>query len=86
MTIFKHFYDVLTAVIRMSVDYIKPNEELGAQVHPHIKRIPKYQFFENCVGAIDGTRVRVVPPKAENIAAYIGRKGYATQYFGNVRF
>ncbi|CAL5360482.1 unnamed protein product [Camellia sinensis] len=76
-TISKYFKNVLKAVTRMSIDWVKPQPRNG--VHPYIRRKRKYYpHFKDCIGAIDGTHIKayISPDKQPRL---IGRKGYATQ-------
>ncbi|KAI3773729.1 hypothetical protein L1987_48259 [Smallanthus sonchifolius] len=78
-TIHRHFYRVLTAVLKMSADIIKPAANYNDDVPAYIFNNARYYpMFKDCIGAIDGTHVRASIPLNEQ-AKYIGRKGYATQ-------
>ncbi|KAI8539811.1 hypothetical protein RHMOL_Rhmol09G0211900 [Rhododendron molle] len=76
-TISRHFNAVLIAVIRLhNVLWYHP------QLIPANEPDARWKWFENCLGAFDGTFVPVLPP-AEHKARYRSRKGdYATNVLG----
>ncbi|XP_047306619.1 putative nuclease HARBI1 [Impatiens glandulifera] len=74
-TINRHFHRVLKALVLMANDQILPVDQ--KIVHPKLRE-EKYKYFKNCIGAIDGTHIKLFGPK-EEIIKYIGRKGYSTQ-------
>ncbi|CAN0909144.1 hypothetical protein LINGRAHAP2_LOCUS25635, partial [Linum grandiflorum] len=58
-TISRHFHGVLEAILSLEADFmIQPN---GSTVPPEISNSEGrfYPYFKDCVGAIDGTHVRV---------------------------
>ncbi|XP_062118773.1 uncharacterized protein LOC133832447 [Humulus lupulus] len=62
----------------LALDEIRPPENFD-EVPYYIRNNPRYwPYFKNCIGAIDGTHVRVSLPVDKQIP-YIGRKGYPTQ-------
>ncbi|XP_050226165.1 uncharacterized protein LOC126675554 [Mercurialis annua] len=76
-TVSRHFHHVLKAIISLEDDFL---------VQPDGSTIPSeilhsggrfYPYFKNCVGAIDGTHVRVKVLK-EDASRYRGRKGIPT--------
>ncbi|KAI3507712.1 hypothetical protein L1887_22703 [Cichorium endivia] len=70
------FHRVLRAVISLESRYIQQHK--GDVIPKEIKEKKRfYPYFKNCIGAIDGTHVRV---KVANKDAprYRGRKGYPT--------
>lgn len=78
-TIHRHFHKVLDAVLRMSVDIIKPASNYNEDTPQYILNNPRYYpYFKDCIGAIDGTHVKASVRQHEEVK-YIGRKGYATQ-------
>ncbi|KAL4561367.1 hypothetical protein LXL04_033532 [Taraxacum kok-saghyz] len=67
------------AVLRMSVDIIKPADNYNDVVPDYVLNNHRYYpMFNDCIGAIDGTHMRASVGRHEE-AKYIGRKGYATQ-------
>ncbi|KAL4556017.1 hypothetical protein LXL04_038652 [Taraxacum kok-saghyz] len=78
-TISRHFHKVLKAVLKMSADIIKPNDNYNHNVPDYILNNPRYYpYFKDCIGTIDGTHVKASVAQHEQ-AKYIGRKGHATQ-------
>ncbi|KAJ3683127.1 hypothetical protein LUZ60_013354 [Juncus effusus] len=67
---------VMKTLSEKKLEYIKPPKAETSNV---IKRNPRFSpFFDNCIGAIDGTHIHASPPTNES-AAFRGRKGYPTQ-------
>ncbi|XP_059664054.1 uncharacterized protein LOC132309797 [Cornus florida] len=78
-TVSRHFTDVLVAVIKMSMDFIKPLDREFKEVPKYIRENRKYwPHFKDCIGIIDGTHIAAVIPENKKVP-YIGRKGYCTQ-------
>ena len=76
-TISRHFHKVLAAIIALEEKFvIQPD---GLTISPEIEKESSfYPYFENCVGAIDGTHIRVkVSPL--DAPRYRGRKEFPTQ-------
>ncbi|CAL9241871.1 unnamed protein product [Arabidopsis halleri] len=59
-TVNRKFHEVLDALVRMSRDIIKPEENELRQVNPILSSDRRYHpFFSACIGALDGTHVSV---------------------------
>lgn len=73
----RHFHNVLRAVIELEDLFMKQPDGLStpAEIHDNPKLYP---YFKDCVGAIDGTHVRV-KVSASDAPRYRGKKGYTTQ-------
>ncbi|XP_057491345.1 uncharacterized protein LOC130777068 [Actinidia eriantha] len=84
-TISRHFNTVLLAILRLhGVLWFHPEPVLPNDPED------RWKWFENCLGALDGTFIPVLPP-AETKARYRSRNGdYATNVLGvcsrNLRF
>ncbi|KAK3193602.1 hypothetical protein Dsin_024912 [Dipteronia sinensis] len=77
-TVSRQFGIVLEKMTMLAFDEIRPPRESNEVPH-YIRSNPKYwPYFKDCIGAIDGTHVRVSLPVDEQIP-YIGRKGFPTQ-------
>ncbi|XP_024030639.1 uncharacterized protein LOC112094304 [Morus notabilis] len=77
-TISKYFHAVLKALYELRFDFLTPpNFNI---VDPVVAaRGNKYMpWFQNCIGALDGTHVPVVPPAA-NAKAWRNKKGFFSQ-------
>ena len=76
-TISRHFHKVLTAIIGLEEIFVVQPD--GLRTPPEIEKEPKFNpYFKNCVGAIDGTHIRVkVSPL--DAPRYRGRKEFPTQ-------
>lgn len=78
-TVSRHFHRVLVACLKLSFEYIKPQDRRFRNVNEKIQNDQRYwPFFENAIGAIDGTHIPCVVSSSEQ-PRYIGRKGYPTQ-------
>ncbi|KAK2648063.1 hypothetical protein Ddye_015552 [Dipteronia dyeriana] len=77
-TVSRQFGIVLEKMTMFAFDEIRPPTEFNEVPH-YIRSNPKYwPCFKDCIGAIDGTHVRVSLPVDEQIP-YIGRKGFPNQ-------
>ena len=78
-TVSRKFGDVLEAILRLSVDIIKPSDYEFREVPKKIQNSDRYwPHFKGCIGAIDGTHVRAKVPTQQKVP-YLGRKRYPTQ-------
>ena len=77
-TISRKFDEVLKSVMKLAVDIIKPRDTEFQTVHSRLQAPRFSPYFDNCIGAIDGTHVPVVVPSSK-VVQYIGRHGYSTQ-------
>ena len=78
-TISRKFDEVLTCVVAMCQDYIRPIDPNFCTTHTRItgdRRMMPY--FKDCIGALDGTHISATPSQHDFIR-YIGRTGKATQ-------
>lgn len=77
-TISRIFNEVLTAVARLSLDYVRlPASD--QQLATRIRDDPKYfPYFDNCLGALDGTHIDAHVP-TEDQRAFRNRKGRLSQ-------
>ncbi|CAK8541444.1 unnamed protein product [Lathyrus sativus] len=76
-TISRHLHQVLRAILELEEKFlIQPD---GSMVPPEISSNYRfYPYFKDCVGAIDGTHIRV-KVSAKDAPRYRGRKDYPTQ-------
>jgi DDE superfamily endonuclease len=76
-TVYRHFHSVLDALTALVPQYIQspPNDEIPEKITSDPKFYP---YFENCLGAVDGTHI-AVKVLAEEAAAYRNRKGFLSQ-------
>uniref|UniRef100_A0A1U7UYF1 Uncharacterized protein LOC104210540 n=1 Tax=Nicotiana sylvestris TaxID=4096 RepID=A0A1U7UYF1_NICSY len=73
----RHFHTVLRAIFGLYKKFIKQPD--GFQVPSEIASSQRfYPYFKDCIGAIDGTHIRVKVPQSE-APKYRGRKDYPTQ-------
>ncbi|XP_062105355.1 uncharacterized protein LOC133816997 [Humulus lupulus] len=77
-TVSRQFSNVLEKISMLALDAIRPPENFD-EVSYYIRNNHRYwSYFKDCIGAIDGTHVRVSLPVDKQIP-YIGRKGCPTQ-------
>ena len=78
-TIHRAFHRVLNALLSREFRDRHLHLPDPQQVHPSIKDNPKmYPFFQDALGAIDGTHIRACPPE-EELARHRDRKGGISQ-------
>ncbi|KAL0291684.1 UNVERIFIED_CONTAM: hypothetical protein Sradi_7017000 [Sesamum radiatum] len=74
-TISRHFHRVLKVVGKLANDIIRPHTEYNEGKGYHRPQHQRYKpFFDDCIGAIDGTHVKARLPQGQAIP-YMGRKG-----------
>ena len=74
----RQFHNVLKAVCGLSRDIIKPVDSTFKDTPYQIRNYERYYpYFKDCVGAIDGTHVKIIVPTEQQIP-YTCRKGYTT--------
>jgi hypothetical protein len=64
-TISRKFEEVLNCVYNMSAEIIKPRDPGYITMHPRVQAAQFSPYFDNCIGAIDGTHIRVVVPSSK---------------------
>ncbi|XVF80390.1 hypothetical protein PTKIN_Ptkin15bG0066700 [Pterospermum kingtungense] len=75
-TVSRHFHNVLRAVISLEGELLK--QPSSSEVSPQIQNSHRfYPYFKDCVGAIDGTHIRVKVPKKQ-ATRFRGRKEWPT--------
>jgi len=77
-TVSKMFNRVLNSVVRLARDIIKPVDLEFRTLHPRLRNSRFYPYFNNCIGAIDGTHVQCVVPN-DMFVQHMCRKGITTQ-------
>jgi len=78
-TIHRKFDEVLNAFMDMSRDFIRPKDPNFRTVHRRIRDDRRaYPHFKDCIGALDGTHIRVSLPPDDQVR-YIGKSGIPTQ-------
>ncbi|XP_004971956.1 putative nuclease HARBI1 [Setaria italica] len=78
-TISRKFDEVLNALMAMAKDFIRPKNPNFPTVHKRIRDDKRaYPHFKDCIGALDGTHIRVALSPDEQVR-YIGKTGVATQ-------
>ncbi|XP_072148481.1 uncharacterized protein [Setaria viridis] len=78
-TISRKFHEVLDCVVAMAKDFLRPTDPNFRNVHKRIRNDKRaYPHFKDCIGALDGTHIRVYLSPEEQVR-YIGKTGIATQ-------
>jgi len=50
-------------VVKLAADIIKPVDPEFRTIHPRLRNPRFHPFFNNCIGAIDGTHIPCVVPR-----------------------
>jgi hypothetical protein len=66
-TVSRNFGRVLTSVLKLAADVIRPKDPQFSTVHPILENPQFWPHFNNCIGAIDGTHVPVVVEKSKKV-------------------
>ncbi|CAN6348432.1 unnamed protein product [Urochloa humidicola] len=77
-TVSRNFDRVLTSLLKLADDIIKPKDPQFSTVHPVLENPHFWPYFNDCIGAIDGTHVPVVVPKSK-VVAHMCRHKYTSQ-------
>ncbi len=78
-TISRKFDEVLNSLMAMAKDFITPKNPNFPTIHKRIRDDRRaHPHFKDCIGALDGTHIRVSLPPEEQVR-YIGKTGIATQ-------
>ncbi|GLU06823.1 hypothetical protein SLE2022_238140 [Rubroshorea leprosula] len=78
-TISIKFCEVLDALVRFSIDAIKPHDSNFVETPRKIREDSRFwPHFKGCIGAIDGTHIKAMIP-VENQVPFRGRKDILTQ-------
>lgn len=77
-TLSRKFEKVLNCLNKLAVDNIRPLDPEFTTIHPRLQSRRFSPYFDNCIGAIDGTHIPVVVP-ANQVVQHTGRKGYTSQ-------
>ncbi|CAA0805974.1 Unknown protein [Striga hermonthica] len=74
----RKFDKVLRCVNKLAADIIRPVDPEFRTVHPRLQSARFSPYFDNCIGALDGTHIRVEVP-TNQVVQHTGRKGYTTK-------
>jgi hypothetical protein len=78
-TISRKFGEVLNCFMEMAKHFVVPKDPNFRTVHQRIRDDRRaYPYFKNCIGALDGTHIRVALHPNEQVR-YIGKSGIPTQ-------
>ncbi|WVZ53584.1 hypothetical protein U9M48_004502 [Paspalum notatum var. saurae] len=71
-TISLKFCHALRRIYNLGVDIIKPRDPTFSEPHPKVSTGAYFPWFENCIGALDGTHIRIQVSGERNMI-FIGR-------------
>ena len=77
-TVSRTFNRVLTCLLRLAHDIIVPKDPTFSELHPNLEKAGIYPHFNDCIGAIDGTHVKLVVHKSKRIP-YLNRHNETNQ-------
>ena len=77
-TVSHKFNHVLSCVTKLAKDIIAPKDPTFSSVHPKVANHKSAPSFNNAIGAIDGTHVKVAVPFTK-VGQYINRRNEKTQ-------
>jgi len=69
---------VLACLCKLAADIIRPKDPGFRVVHKRLQSPRFAPFFDKCIGALDGTHVKVVVP-TNQVVPHMGRHGYTSQ-------
>ena len=65
-------------MVKLAADIIKPMDPKFRTIHPKLRNPRFHSFFNNCIGAIDGTHIPYVMP-SNKLVQHMCHKGMTTQ-------
>ena len=77
-TVSRTFNRVLTCLLRLAHDIIVPKDPTFSELHPNLEKPGIYPHFNNCIGVIDETHVKLVVHKSKRIP-YLNRHNETSQ-------
>ena len=77
-TVSRKFHEVLSCVTQLAKDIICPKDPTFSSVHKKVANHRSAPAFNNAIGAIDGTHVKVIVPFSK-AGQYINRRNEKTQ-------
>jgi hypothetical protein len=72
-TVSRKFHHVLSCVLKLAIDIIRPKDSTFSSVHHKVAKHKSAPAFNNAIGAIDGTHVKVIIPFSK-VGQYIDRR------------
>lgn len=77
-TVSRKFEEVIGCLLKLAKDNVCPKDPTFSTVHPKVANHRYGHAFRNCIGALDGTHVKVCVP-GEQVGKYINRKSEKSQ-------
>jgi len=77
-TVSRKFHHVLSCVLKLAIDIIRPKDSTFSSVHNKVAKHRSAPTFNNAIGAIDETHVKVIIPFSK-VGQYIDRRNEKTQ-------
>ena len=69
---------MLACLCKLAADIIRPKDPRFRAMHERLQSPRFAPFFDKCIGALDGTHVKVVVP-TNQVVPHMGRHGYTSQ-------
>ena len=76
-TVSRKFDKVLACLCKLAADIIRPKDLEFRYVHKRLQSPRFSPFFDKCIGALDGTHVKVVVP-TNQVVPHMGIHGYTS--------
>ncbi|XP_057443249.1 uncharacterized protein LOC130735170 [Lotus japonicus] len=71
-TVSRHFHNVLTACLKLSMAYIRPQDHMFRDSQSKLQNDQRYwPFFKNAIGAIDGTHIPCVVSPSDHLNIFL---------------
>jgi len=77
-TVSQTFNTVLTSILKLAADIIAPKDPQFSTVHPNLENPYFWPHFNDCIGAIDGTHIKMVVAKGKTVQ-HLNRHNYTSQ-------
>lgn len=77
-TVHRNFAKVLHCMVKLAVDIIKPVDPEFRTIPARLQQPRFSPYFNNCIGAIDGTHIEVTVPN-DKVVQHLNRKGKTSQ-------
>nr|CAH66340.1 OSIGBa0097I24.8 [Oryza sativa] len=77
-TVHNMFHKVLASLLKLAADIIKPRDPQFATLHSRLRYLRFYPYFNDCIGAIDGTHIPMQVSK-DHLVQHICRHHITTQ-------
>ena len=80
----RNFDKVLECVVKLAADIIKPRDPEFRTVHQRLRSARFSLYFDNCIGAIDGTHVPVTVPTEKGSSEHGKKRNHNSECVGHL--